>query len=55
MTFTHALFVMLLCAAVGSYTWGMRGTIIGGERGALLPGAALATVLICAGGVEPVS
>lgn len=55
MTFTHALFVMLLCAAVGSYAWGMRGTIIGGERGALLPGAALATVLICAGGVEPVS
>lgn len=53
MTFSHALFVLLLSAVVGSYTWAMRGTIIGGERGAMLPGAALATVLVCAGGVAP--
>lgn len=55
MTFTYALFVLLMSAVVGSYTWAMRGTIIGGERGAMLPGAALATVLICAGGVAPVA
>ena len=55
MTIGHALFIILLCTITGSYTWGMRGTIIGGERGAMLPGAALALVLLCAGRVAPVS
>lgn len=32
------LFLILITAA-GSYGWGMRGTTIGGEKGAMLPGA----------------
>ena len=35
------LFVML----VSSYGWGMRGTVIGGEKGAMLPGAFIGLVL----------
>ncbi len=55
MTAAHCLFIILLCAALTAYTWGMRGTIIGGERGALLPGAALGLVLVFAGGSVPFS
>ena len=55
MTFSHVLFVLLLCVLTGSFTWGMRGTILGGERGAMLPGAALAMVLLFAGGSAPVA
>ena len=55
MTFSHALFVLLFCVLTGSFTWGMRGSILGGERGAMLPGAALAMVLLFAGGSAPVA
>ncbi len=55
MTLTHVLLVLLLCVLTGSYTWGMRGSIIGGERGAMLPGAALALVLLYAGSSAPVA
>ena len=37
-----ALFVAVLLTAIAvSYGWGMRGAIIGGEKGAMLPGALL--------------
>ena len=55
MTISQALPVVLFCILTGSYTWGMRGTIIGGERGAMLPGAALALALLHAGGSVPVA
>ena len=55
MTVSHVLFVLLLCVLTGSFTWGMRGTLIGGERGAMLPGAALAMILLFAGGSAPVA
>lgn len=55
MTILQVLSVMLFCFLTGSFTWGMRGTIIGGERGAMLPGAALAMALIYAGGHVPVA
>lgn len=36
----------ILFAGIGiSYTWGMRGTIIGGEKGAMLPGALLGLLM----------
>ncbi len=35
-----------------SYTWGMRGTIIGGEKGAMLPGAFIGLVLALFSGSE---
>lgn len=40
------IILMLLFAMLGtSYTWGMRGTILGGEKGAMLPGAFLGFTL----------
>ncbi len=39
-------FVLLLLATIAvSYGWGMRGTTIGGEKGAMLPGALLGALL----------
>ncbi len=39
-------FVLLFLVAVAvSYGWGMRGTTIGGEKGAMLPGALLGALL----------
>ncbi len=39
---SSALFVAVLLTAIAvSYGWGMRGAIIGGEKGAMLPGALL--------------
>ncbi len=55
MTASHILFVLLLCVLTGSYTWGMRGTLLGGERGAMLPGAALALVLLFSAGSAPMA
>lgn len=55
MTAAHCVFIILLCGVLTAYTWGMRGTIVGGERGAMLPGAALALVLLHAGGSLPLA
>lgn len=44
-----ALYITLFLAfsAVSvSYGWGMRGTIIGGEKGAMLPGASRPFLLL---------
>lgn len=39
-------FVLLILATIAvSYGWGMRGTTIGGEKGAMLPGALLGALL----------
>lgn len=39
-------FLFLALAMIGvSYGWGMRGTIIGGEKGAMLPGAIMGMVI----------
>jgi len=50
MTASQIIFFTLLAAVAGSYTWGMRGTILGGEKGAMLPGAALGMILAFAAG-----
>ncbi|MBQ7542095.1 MAG: hypothetical protein IJT44_07380 [Clostridia bacterium] len=55
MTISQTITLLAFCVLTGSYTWGMRGTIVGGERGAMLPGAALALVLLHAGGSVPVA
>ena len=51
MTFSSA--VLLICTAViaGSYGWGMRGSVIGGEKGAMLPGALIGMTLALFSGV----
>lgn len=49
------IFVVILATVAGSYTWGMRGTIIGGEKGAVLPGAVLGLIFAFACNSLPVS
>ena len=44
-----SLFDMIICILfttfAASYAWGMRGTVIGGEKGAMLPGAFIGLIL----------
>ena len=47
--FSVALFIAV-SAVVMSYAWGMRGTNLGGEKSAMLPGAIMGTILaVCSG------
>ncbi len=41
MSIGQMLFAVILTAVAVSYGWGMRGAVIGGEKGAMLPGALL--------------
>lgn len=49
-------FDIILCIALttlaASYGWGMRGAVIGGEKGAMLPGAFIAVILAWFSGGE---
>lgn len=45
MTLTNAIICILFTTLVASYGWGMRGSLIGGEKGAMLPGALIGIVL----------
>ncbi len=45
------LFLVLITVGT-SYCWGMRGTILGGEKGAMLPGAFLGLLLALISGSE---
>lgn len=49
--FTIIFFIFFSAVAV-SYGWGMRGTIIGGEKGAMLPGALLGIIIALFSGSE---
>ena len=44
--------IVALAALAGSYGWGMRGTKIGGEKGAMLPGAFLGLIFAWFSGSE---
>lgn len=45
MAVTSAVLLILAIIPATSYGWGMRGTTIGGERGAMLPGALIGFLL----------
>lgn len=45
MSFSDALICILLTTFASCYAWGMRGTVIGGEKGAMLPGAFIGLIL----------
>lgn len=45
MSFTDALICILFATLAGCYGWGMRGALIGGEKGAMLPGAFIGLAL----------
>ncbi len=45
MTAFETICAVLLTGVAVSYGWGMRGTVIGGEKGAMLPGALLGLCL----------
>lgn len=48
----EAFFIILTVSIALSYGWGMRGSLIGCERGAVLPGALLGTFLALFSGSE---
>ena len=48
---TNIFFIVFSAIAV-SYGWGMRGTIIGGEKGAMLPGALMGLLMALFSGSE---
>ncbi|MBQ3150904.1 MAG: hypothetical protein IJB86_06630 [Clostridia bacterium] len=54
MTVTELLIAVLLTGIAVSYGWGMRGAIIGGEKGAMLPGALLGFFLAKLSGIPVV-
>lgn len=41
----NAVLCILFTTLAASYAWGMRGTVIGGEKGAMLPGVFIGTIL----------
>ena len=45
MSFTDSIICILFVMLASSYGWGMRGTVIGGEKGAMLPGAFIGLIL----------
>lgn len=53
-TATAALFIIISAIAV-SYGWGMRGTTIGGEKGAMLPGAIMGIMIAVFSGIPAFS
>jgi len=52
MDFLNALICVAFSTLVSCYAWGMRGALIGGEKGAMLPGAFIGTVLAWFAGGE---
>ncbi len=48
----NSIFIVLIISIAVSYGWGMRGALIGGEKGAALPGALLGTFLALFSGNE---
>ncbi len=48
----NELFFILFAGIAVSYGWGMRGTIIGGEKGAMVPGALMGLALSAFSGCE---
>ncbi|MCQ2462079.1 MAG: hypothetical protein MJ177_01580 [Clostridia bacterium] len=52
MTLTHAAFLIFVCSVAASYGWGMRGAVIGGEKGALLPGALIGMSIALFSGID---
>lgn len=45
MSILSSILLILLIIPAASYGWGMRGTTIGGEKGAMLPGALIGAVV----------
>ncbi len=45
MDLINVLFLIITVIPAASYGWGMRGTTIGGEKGAILPGALIGALL----------
>lgn len=45
MDFTNAVICILFSTLAISYAWGMRGAVIGGEKGAMLPGVFIGLIL----------
>ncbi len=55
MTVSEIIIAVLLTAVAVSYGWGMRGAVIGGEKGAMLPGALLGLFIAKLSGIPVIS
>ncbi len=55
MTVSEIIFAIFITALAVSYGWGMRGCVIGGEKGAMLPGALLGLFLAKFSGIPAVA
>ncbi len=55
MTVSEIIFAIFITALAVSYGWGMRGCVIGGEKGAMLPGALLGLFLAKFSGMPAVA
>ncbi len=45
MSLSDMILCVFLTTLAASYGWGMRGSLIGGEKGAMLPGALIGLIL----------
>lgn len=52
MSFGEMILFVLISGLAMSYAWGMRGTTIGGEKGAMLPGAIMGLLIAVFSGSE---
>ncbi len=55
MAASELIFAIFITAVAVSYGWGMRGCVIGGEKGAMLPGALLGLFLAKFSGIPIIS
>ena len=55
MEINNIVLCVLLTSLASCYAWGMRGAVIGGEKGAMLPGAFIGLVLGCFSGLDPIN
>lgn len=55
MSISDAIICILVTTFAASYGWGMRGSLIGGEKGAMLPGALIGLILGWFSGLGAVS
>ncbi len=52
MDFLNSVLCVVFVTLAASYAWGMRGTVIGGEKGAMLPGVFIGTLFAFFAGGE---
>ncbi|MCR5484451.1 MAG: hypothetical protein K6F09_02540 [Clostridiales bacterium] len=55
MSVSTAIIIIIMSVVAGAFAWAMRGTLLGGEKGAMLPGAVLGMMFAFVCGSDVVS